>query len=267
MESMVLLVAGLVAGAALGAIAMWLLNRRKEAGGSVARLKAENDRFKEEVTEHFVETARLINQLTDSYKAVFDHLSGGAEKLVDQEKLTERLPSVEGGEVRLYRIGASDSADEKSKTSRETGATADARSQPKTGSAPRPEERKSDSKTATPASATANASAAATASASGGTSSAGGASAESAKPDTSKPDTAKPDPAAPKSASETSSTSAKADPAESSGSADGKSDKSAEAESRASDNSESDDLKSGAEASDNTATSKPSERKDPLKKS
>jgi len=108
MDPIFWLIAGLLAGAALGAIVAWWMANKRGSAGNLAQLKAENERFREEVTEHFVETARLINQLTDSYKAVFDHLSSGAEKLVDEKALSDRLPSVEAREVRLYRIGAAE---------------------------------------------------------------------------------------------------------------------------------------------------------------
>jgi uncharacterized membrane-anchored protein YhcB (DUF1043 family) len=100
-------VIGLLAGLIIGASITIILRRR--SGGSdqsVESLKRENERFREEVNEHFVQTAELINQLTDSYKAVFDHLSEGAEKLVEPEVIRERLPQVGDEEIRLKRIGA-----------------------------------------------------------------------------------------------------------------------------------------------------------------
>ena len=102
-EGVVGLIAGLILG---GAIAALIIRRRGGSEGSVEALKRENEAFRDEVNEHFVQTAELINQLTDSYKAVFDHLSDGAEKLVAPEVIRERLPEVGDEEVRLKRIGA-----------------------------------------------------------------------------------------------------------------------------------------------------------------
>lgn len=100
-------IAGVVIGLMIGATAAWLWLDRKSGGSeSVADLKRENERFREEVNEHFVQTAELINQLTDSYKAVFDHLSEGAEKLVDEKTVRDRMPQVTNEEIRLKRIGA-----------------------------------------------------------------------------------------------------------------------------------------------------------------
>lgn len=100
------LVIGVVAGGAAGAAVVWALGARLGQGKAVAELKKENEQFRDRVSEHFVETAALINNLTDSYKAVFDHLSSGAEKLVDKKALAERMPRVSSREVTLKHIGA-----------------------------------------------------------------------------------------------------------------------------------------------------------------
>ena len=110
MEFAIWLIVGLVVGGAVGALATWWISRARGGVVSVMQLKQENDKFRDEVAEHFVETARLINQMSDSYKQVFDHLSSGAEKLVDDEKLAERLPPATGQEVRLSQFGSSGSA-------------------------------------------------------------------------------------------------------------------------------------------------------------
>lgn len=97
---------GLVIGLAAGAGATWYFLSGRGGSPSVEQLKKENERFREEVNAHFVQTAELINQLTDSYKAVFDHLSDGADRLVDKEAVRERMPRVSDREVRLKHIGS-----------------------------------------------------------------------------------------------------------------------------------------------------------------
>ena len=106
MGSMVWGMVGLAAGIVIGAIVVWLIVARRTHAPSVSQLKAENERFREEVNAHFVQSAQLINELTDSYKKVFDHLSDGAERLVDTEAVRERMPQVGRHEVRLRHIGA-----------------------------------------------------------------------------------------------------------------------------------------------------------------
>ena len=110
MELAIWVIVGLIVGVAIGALATWSISRARGGVVSVMELKQENEKFREEVAEHFVETAQLINQMSESYKQVFDHLSRGAEKLVDDEKLAERLPPATGQEVRLSHFGASATA-------------------------------------------------------------------------------------------------------------------------------------------------------------
>ncbi len=100
------IVGALVLGVLIGAFVVWLINRNAAGPAhSVKALREENEKFRDAVNDHFVETAELINQLTDSYKKVFDHLSDGAERLVDDEVIRERMPKVSDQEIRLKRIG------------------------------------------------------------------------------------------------------------------------------------------------------------------
>lgn len=100
------LIAGIAVGIVAGAGVVWWRYRGRVHAPHYSALKREHEAFREEVTDHFAETARLINQLTDSYKAVFDHLSQGADELVDPDTLRERLPSTDQEEVRIRRLGS-----------------------------------------------------------------------------------------------------------------------------------------------------------------
>lgn len=105
MDNWILVVIAGAVGFGLGLLVMWWFDRRRSAGSSMATLKKEQEQFREQVTDHFVETAERINRLTDSYKDLFDHLSQGAETLVDASSLRERMPRVSDQEVRLKRLG------------------------------------------------------------------------------------------------------------------------------------------------------------------
>lgn len=97
---------GVLLGAALSAMwVAWRAHQANQSGRSVKAMEAQHQQFRDEVNQHFVETAELINQMTDSYKAVFDHLSHGAERLVENRVAEERMPKVGDQEVRLKHIG------------------------------------------------------------------------------------------------------------------------------------------------------------------
>lgn len=102
------LIIGLIVGLAAGAGAAWLWMRYGAASdGADARKQA---KYREEVADHFVKTAELVNRLTDSYKEVFDHLRDGAGNLVDEDTLRRRLANEEDKDVTLHLIGYRDTA-------------------------------------------------------------------------------------------------------------------------------------------------------------
>jgi len=51
----------------------------------------ELESYRGDVNEHFLKTAELVDDLTRSYKAVYDHLEGGAYKLVGEESFRKQL--------------------------------------------------------------------------------------------------------------------------------------------------------------------------------
>ncbi|HEX7021609.1 MAG TPA: DUF1043 family protein [Trueperaceae bacterium] len=89
--------------AGLGAAA--LQRRRGGNDGDLEALREEFEAYREDVTTHFVQTADLINNLTQSYKAVYDHLERGAFALVGEERLREELEAVEAEPVMLEYLG------------------------------------------------------------------------------------------------------------------------------------------------------------------
>jgi uncharacterized membrane-anchored protein YhcB (DUF1043 family) len=93
---------------ALAGIGLTLLFQHYRKPRSMLELEAEHNKLKEDVMEHFVTTANLVNDMTDSYKAVFDHLNEGAGNLVDRTELRERLPYEDARVVTLSRIGQSE---------------------------------------------------------------------------------------------------------------------------------------------------------------
>lgn len=102
---LIALFVGLVAGIGAGVAAARAWPRL--ASGRAAEEEAERRQaaYRREVADHFVETAQLVNRLTDSYKEVFDHLRRGAGTLVDEETLRQRLANEEDKNVTLHLIG------------------------------------------------------------------------------------------------------------------------------------------------------------------
>lgn len=56
-------------------------------------LQRSNSRYRDEVSEHFSTTAELVQQMTESYKDVYQHLAGGAQDLCSGEVARKLLPA------------------------------------------------------------------------------------------------------------------------------------------------------------------------------
>ncbi len=75
----------------IGLLCGFLLGRSMSAGNKKARdterqleeVRKSQDSYKAEVTEHFSNTALLLNKLTDSYREVHSHLATGAQALCE----------------------------------------------------------------------------------------------------------------------------------------------------------------------------------------
>lgn len=100
------LLVGLIVGLVLGGGAAMLFQRKQTGNKTAKQMQHEHEEFREQVADHFVETAGLVNRLTDSYKEVFDHLQSGAQNLVDQDTLQDKLPHIDEETVTLQRIGS-----------------------------------------------------------------------------------------------------------------------------------------------------------------
>lgn len=100
------LIVALLVGLAVGGLVAWtVVKRRYGDRESVAELRTELDRYKGKVTEHFVETADLVNTLTRNYKRVYDHLEAGAYELVGEDTLRRELDAPAEAPVMLEYLG------------------------------------------------------------------------------------------------------------------------------------------------------------------
>ena len=98
----------LIVGGVFGAVlTAFILGRGRTESGDMRQLRHELDDYRQEVAEHFIETAARVNTLTnsyraltDSYKAVYQHLEQGAYRLVGEDARQaqlENLSSDSGG--------------------------------------------------------------------------------------------------------------------------------------------------------------------------
>ncbi|MEX2536019.1 MAG: DUF1043 family protein [Trueperaceae bacterium] len=106
MEMWIWIGGALIVGVVLGAVgALLTLRRRRGDAGKADSIRREFEGYKEEVNDHFVQTTELVNNLTHSYKAVYDHLEQGAYRLVGEEALRKQLGNVDSESVKLEYIG------------------------------------------------------------------------------------------------------------------------------------------------------------------
>jgi len=91
----------LATGAAAG---FFLANRVNTSPARISELEQQlqdlqrsHARYKDEVSEHFSTTAGLVQQMTDSYRDVYQHLAAGAQDLCSGEVANLLLPASSDG--------------------------------------------------------------------------------------------------------------------------------------------------------------------------
>ncbi|WP_370981397.1 YhcB family protein [Agaribacterium sp. ZY112] len=75
-------------GGLLGAIisrSIFPPEQQKQLEENLNNSRKELDQYQRDVAQHFAETAQLVNNLTQSYKSVHDHLATGALQLTNAE--------------------------------------------------------------------------------------------------------------------------------------------------------------------------------------
>ena len=76
-----LFIFGLVLGALLGRRSAPAAQRQREAELKLDQVLQDKKAYEDEVVEHFSDTATLLNNLTESYRDVHNHLAKGAEPM------------------------------------------------------------------------------------------------------------------------------------------------------------------------------------------
>ncbi|MEZ5491363.1 MAG: DUF1043 family protein [Gammaproteobacteria bacterium] len=82
--------------------------RIKELEGQVKSLEERHDQYKDDVSDHFNVTADLVQQMTQSYRDVYQHLATGAQDLCTSEVANKLLPA--GADAVFDTAGSGSSA-------------------------------------------------------------------------------------------------------------------------------------------------------------
>ncbi len=101
MNGMVYIMVGGIFGLLLGMLIMYLLQKKNLQNSDAHAVQEKLDAYQEQVEGHFAKTADLIDNLTESYKAVFEHLSDSAESLLTEEQIKNQLVNRKSREVTI----------------------------------------------------------------------------------------------------------------------------------------------------------------------
>ncbi|WP_455204413.1 ZapG family protein [Kaarinaea lacus] len=85
------LVLGVVAGLYFGRLDDVSNRQKKELQQKLDDAEQQLGNYKSQVTEHFLKTSALVNDMTDSYRAVHEHLAQGAKSLCDTQVMVQQL--------------------------------------------------------------------------------------------------------------------------------------------------------------------------------
>lgn len=107
----ILILSATLLGTALGIAGMYLVSQRKGKQTSVKEMERRLDDYQHKVEDHFAKTADLIDNLTDSYQAVFTHLSESAEDLLTDEQIRNQLINRRSREVTIKYLKSGEEDD------------------------------------------------------------------------------------------------------------------------------------------------------------
>ena len=101
------------AGFFIGAVLVWIIKNTNQSNAEHLQEESEALRkeyealkktfadYRNNVSNHFAKTADAVDQLTDSYKNVYNHLSAGARALMDKGSLQKQIEKRQGKSVTL----------------------------------------------------------------------------------------------------------------------------------------------------------------------
>ena len=97
-----IIISAVLFGLVVGAIIMYFASgssRNEEE--KIAQVEKKLNKYQQDVVQHFETTADLVDDLTQSYKKVFDHLSVSAKQLLTDEQVKEQIEKRKGKKIIL----------------------------------------------------------------------------------------------------------------------------------------------------------------------
>ena len=107
-------VLGFLLGTTLGCIAAWLVfsrgDKTQQLQVELNELKDNFTDYRDQVTRHFMQTSSLVQTMTESYRAVYEHLASGAQHLCDVDEGASKLQQTKTEEIDNPHATAADMA-------------------------------------------------------------------------------------------------------------------------------------------------------------
>jgi uncharacterized membrane-anchored protein YhcB (DUF1043 family) len=108
-DQMFYLFSAMLLGLVIGALIMYFVSGKSSHSPKTAELEETLKKYQEDVVQHFEQTADLVDELTQSYKKVFDHLGKSAKQLMTEEQLQLQIDKRKGNKVTLEFLPDDDS--------------------------------------------------------------------------------------------------------------------------------------------------------------
>ena len=106
---------GILLGIGLGSIVTYTLasrsSRKKNLQAELDQLAERFTEYREQVGQHFMQTSNLVQEMTQSYRAVYEHLASGAYHLCGEEADTPSLGHEPAAATADDMAAAEDNAD------------------------------------------------------------------------------------------------------------------------------------------------------------
>jgi len=91
LPGLIIAVIAFAAGVALGKFIAPNANRVKELEDTIENNKQQHQSYKDNVAEHFSQSANLFGDITEKYRSLYDHMSSGAYDLCDRRSIPREL--------------------------------------------------------------------------------------------------------------------------------------------------------------------------------